>query len=439
MAKYSQSWLNERGQLLLLGGGIAGLLFLMYLLEHLINPLGYALLIGIVLYPIRQQPVARALLYATSFAAGLWLVYDSGHLLIPFVLAYIIAFIINPVVEELEIRRIPRGLVAGLFTIVSLGILAVTLFFAVPAVLEQLTRIGNLVNEVGKDTGGWIESTGILTLAERIGFESAELKAQLSGQLEIWINRFYSSLTDFSSTYVTGIGSLVAILFLVILMPFLCFFMIRDYEKIGVFVRSLITPSDVSTDYTTQISRIVGAYLRGQFIVVVISAINLSIGFYLVGVPYALVLGIFAGITNFIPTFGLWFSITVSTIVGATLGEPWYIYLPGIYIVFAIEQVLESGFIVPRVVGQHVGLHPLLVMLSLLLFGFMFGFLGLLIAVPSAALISVFYEQYKETKKISFLSGSELDSFIQQFDRESQKQKKKKEKEQKEKELESAG
>lgn len=439
MAKYSQSWLNERGQLLLLGGGIAGLLFLMYLLEHLINPLGYALLIGIVLYPIRQQPVARALLYATSFAAGLWLVYDSGHLLIPFVLAYIIAFIINPVVEELEIRKIPRGLVAGLFTVVSLGILAVALFFAVPAVLEQLTRIGNLVNEVGKDTGGWIESTGILTLAERIGFESAEIKAQLSGQLDIWINRFYSSLTDFSTTYVTGIGSMVAILFFVILMPFLCFFMIRDYEKIGVFVRSLITPSDVSTDYTTQISRIVGAYLRGQFIVVVISAINLSIGFYLVGVPYALVLGIFAGITNFIPTFGLWFSITVSTIVGATLGEPWYIYLPGIYIVFAIEQVLESGFIVPRVVGQHVGLHPLLVMLSLLLFGFMFGFLGLLIAVPSAALISVFYEQYKETRKISFLSGSELDSFIQQFDRESQKQKKKKEKEQKEKELESAG
>lgn len=439
MSKYSHSWLNERGQLLLLGGGIAGLLFLMYLLEHLINPLGYALLIGIVLYPIRQQPVARALIYATSFAAGLWLVYDSGHLLIPFVLAYIIAFIINPVVERLELRKIPRGLIAGLFTVVSLGILSIALFLAVPALLEQFTKMGNLINEVAKDTEGWIENTGILAIAEQVGFESEEIKSQLATQLEVFINSFYASVTSFSSTYVTGIGSIVAVIFLVVLMPFLCFFMIRDYEKIGVFVRSLITPSDVSTDYTTQISRIVGAYLRGQFIVVVISAINLSIGFYLVGVPYALVLGIFAGLTNFIPTFGLWFSITVTTIVGATLGEPWYIYLPGIYIVFAIEQILESGFIVPRVVGQHVGLHPLLVMLSLLLFGFMFGFLGLLIAVPSAALISVFYEQYKETKKISFLSGSELDSFIQQFDRESQKQKKKKEQEQKEKELESAG
>jgi len=212
--------------------------------------------------------------------------------------------------------------------------------------------------------------------------------------------------------------------------------MIRDYEKIGIFVRSLITPSHVSTDYTTQISRIVGSYLRGQFIVVVISAINLSIGFYLVGIPYALVLGIFAGLTNFIPTFGLWFSVTVCSLVGISVGQPWYQFLPGIYIVFAIEQVLESGFIVPRVVGQHVGLHPLLVMVSLLLFGFMFGLLGLLIAVPSVALISVFYEQYKETQKISFLSGSELDSFIQQFDRESQKQKQKKKREM-EKELDS--
>lgn len=438
MAKYSQSWLNERGQLVLMGGGIAGLIFLMYLLDHLINPLGYALLIGIVLYPIRQQPVARALLYATAFAAGLWLVYDSGHLLIPFVLAYIIAFIINPIVEKLEMRKIPRGLIAGLFTFISLGVLGLAAFFAIPALLEQLSRMGGLINEVAQDTGGWIESTGILTVIEGLGFESEAIKVQLAGQLELLIDEFYTGLTSFSTTYITGIGSVVAVVFLVILMPFLCFFMIRDYEKIGIFVRSLITPSDVSTDYTTQISRIVGAYLRGQFIVVVISAINLSIGFYLVGVPYAMVLGIFAGLTNFIPTFGLWFSVTVTTIVGATLGEPWYIYLPGIYIVFAIEQVLESGFIVPRVVGQHVGLHPLLVMLSLLLFGFMFGFIGLLIAVPSAALISVFYEQYKETKKISFLSGSELDTFIQQFDRESQKQKKKKEKEQQQKELESA-
>lgn len=438
MAQYSQSWLNERGQLILMAGGVGGLLFMMYLLEHLLNPLGYALLIGIVLYPIRKQPVARALLYATFFSAGIWLIYDSGHLLIPFVLAYIIAFIINPLVEKIERRRIPRGAIAGIFTVVSLGLIGMGLFFAVPAIAEQLSKLGSLVNQTANNTEQMIESTGILALFEHLGFEKGSIKTQLTTQVNLLIQQFYNSMTSLSSTYISGLGSVVTVVFFIILMPFLCFFMIRDYEKIGVFVRSLITPSDVSTDYTTEISRIVGAYLRGQFIVVLISAINLSIGFYLVGVPYALVLGIFSGLTNFIPTFGLWFSVSVCTLVGASLGHPWYQFLPGIYLVFAIEQVLESGFIVPRVVGRHVGLHPLLVMVSLLLFGFMFGILGLLIAVPSVALISVFYEQYKETQKISFLSGSELDSFIQQFDRESQKQKKKKQREI-EKELDSDG
>ncbi len=426
MKNVPQSWLNERGQLILMAAGVAGLLFLMYLLEHLINPLGYGLLIGIVLYPIRQQPVARALLYATFIAAGVWLIYDSGHLLIPFVLAYIIAFIINPLVESLQRRRVPRSVIAGIFTFASLSLLGLAAFYAVPAIVEQLTRIGAVFNEAASNTGPWIESTGVLPFLEGLGFESEVIKTQLSTRIETLVDSFYNGLTTLSAGYLSSLGSLVMILFFLILMPFLCFFMIRDYQKIGIFVRSLITPKEVSSDYTTEISRIVGSYLRGQFLVVLISAINLSIGFYLVGVPYALVLGIFAGLTNFIPTFGLWFSISVCTLVGATLGDPWFQYLPGIYIVFAVEQVLESGFLVPRIVGSHVGLHPLLVMVALLLFGFMFGFLGLLIAVPTAALISVFYEQYKETRKISFLSGTELNSFIEQFDRETQKQKRKK-------------
>lgn len=438
MTNYSQSWLNESGQLILMAAGVGGLLFMMYLLEHLLNPLGYALLIGIVLYPIRKQPVARALLYATFFSAGLWLIYDSGHLLIPFVLAYIIAFIINPLVEIIERRRIPRGVIAGIFTVASIGIITLILFFAIPALVEQLSKLGSLVNEMSNNTEQMIENSGILAAFEYVGFQADSIRPQISAQVNTFIQQFYSGLTNLSSTYISGLGNMVTVLFFIILLPFLCFFMIRDYEKIGVFVRSLITPVEVSSDYTTEISRIVGSYLRGQFIVVLISAINLSIGFYLIGVPYALVLGIFAGLTNFIPTFGLWVSVTVCTIIGASLGDPWFQYLPGIYIVFGIEQVLESGFIVPRVVGHHVGLHPLLVMLSLLIFGFMFGLLGLLIAVPSVALISVFYEQYKETQKISFLSGSELDSFMQQFDRESKKQKAQKQQEI-EKELDSDG
>jgi len=429
MEQKTKSWVNEQGQLVLLLSGGAGLLFMMYLLDNLINPLGYGLLIGIILYPIRRQPVARALLYATAFAAGLWLIYDSGHLLIPFILAYLIAFLINPLVTRLEKRRIPRGLIATLFTIASLGLIALVFVLATPALIEQLTRMGHMLTEATNDTESWMQQMGIFALIDRLGFTSEAFKGQLVQETNIIIQDIYQNITHLSSGVVSGFGNLITVLFFIILLPFLSYFMIRDYDRIAGFFRYLLTPQGVSEEYTHEISRIIGAYLRGQFIVVVISAINLSIGFYLFGVLYALVLGIFAGLTNFVPTFGLWVSVSVCTLAGATMGDPWYQFLPGIYIVFAIEQVLETGFIVPRVVGKHVGLHPLLVMVSLLLFGFMFGIIGLLIAVPTVALLSIFYEQYKETRKISFLSGSELDSFLQHFERESSKEKKQKEKE----------
>lgn len=427
MTNDPHSWFNRRGQLVLMLTGAGGVLFLMYLLHTLFNPLGYALIIGILLYPIRQQPVARALLYATVFAAGTWLLYDSGHLLIPFAAAYIIAFLLDPLVSRLEKRKIPRGLIATLFTTGSLALLTIIVLWATPLLTEQLSKFANVLADASNNTDQWMREMGIFALFEQLGFESKQFQARMVNQTEGVIQSIYESVTSLSSGFFDGFGSVLTVLFLIVLLPFLCFFMIRDYHKIGLFIREIITPEDVSVEYTREIARVVGSYIRGQFIVVLISAVNLSIGFYLFGVPYALLLGVFAGLTNFVPTFGLWFSITVSTLVGITLGNPWFEYLPGIYVVFAVEQILESGFIVPRVVGYHVGLHPLLVMISLLLFGFMFGILGLLIAVPTVALLSVFYKQYKETKEISFLSGSELNSFISKFEQDSPRKQKEQE------------
>lgn len=411
------SWLNGRGQLILLLAGVSGLLFLMFTLNHLFNPLAYGLIVGIILYPIRQEPVARALLYATAFATGLWLIHDSGHLLIPFVLAFIIAFLINPLVEKLDHRNIPRWLSATLFTVVSICIMVLILNFAVPVIIQQLSKIGAFITEAANDSSILIEQTGLIEFLETIGMQGGLVEQQIINQADSFFGTFYQNITDFSSGYFEDIGNYITVGFFILLLPFLCFFMIRDYEKISSFLSYLVTPQGVETDYAKQISGVIGGYLRGQFIVVVISMVNLSLGFYLFGVPYALLLGILSGLTNFIPTFGLWLSISFTSLVAITLGTPWYQFLPGIYIVFAIEQVLETGFIVPRVVGNHVGVHPLLIMLSLLLFGFMFGLLGLIIAVPSVALLSILFEQYKETRKISFLEGSELDSFLEQFER----------------------
>jgi len=418
MLNENGSWLNEKGQLVLLTAGVAGLLFIMFLVKHLINPMGYAIVVGIVLYPMRKQPVARALLYGTGFTAGLWLTYNSGHLLIPFIIAFILAFLIDPFVNHLE-KWIPRWITASIFTFIGFILIGLFFFVASPAITAQFLKLSKLLITASGDTHQWLSDIGVTQLVERLGLDTHVIIPQLADQIQEINSMLYNNLTGASSKALGRTTNIIFyIIFFIILLPFLLFFMIRDYEKIGAFVKELIIPKDAPDDYTRELGRIIGGYLRGQFTVVIISMINLSIGFTIFGVPYGLVLGIFAGLTNFIPTFGLWMAVTVSTIVGVSVGNPWFEFLPYIYLVFGVEQILETGFIVPRVVGKHVGLHPLLVMMSLLIFGFMFGFLGLIIAVPTVALMSIFYQQYKDSGKISFLSGAELDIFLQQFEAE---------------------
>jgi predicted PurR-regulated permease PerM len=325
------------------------------------------------------------------------------------VAAYLIAFLINPLVVKLEQYRLPRWLTATFFTLLGLGGIATILYAGIPRLYEQLVRINQLITSAKYNESGWADEVGLKDFLDSIGLDGSELGPAVANHINELIRGFYIDLSNLPITYIDRVGAVASILFFIVLLPFLLFFMIRDYDRIRLFVKSFLIPKQTRFDYTSEVSRIAGAYVRGLFIVVLISAFNLSVGFTIIGLPYGILLGLFAGLTNFIPTFGLWISIFVATIFGISMGDPWYQYLPGIYIVFALEQVFESGFLVPRVMGRQVGIHPLLVMISLLVFGFMFGFLGLLIAVPSVALLSVFYDKYRETGVLPFLSGADPD------------------------------
>jgi predicted PurR-regulated permease PerM len=280
----------------------------------------------------------------------------------------------------------------------------------VPWLWQNAVALAKYLAQANTNADEWLQSTGFMSVASKIGIDASIITTKILPRVNAIFSSATGGLMGDAPVQKTNAGNLFTVLFFLILQPFLLFFFVRDYDRIGGFIRERVLPQNEKMDYARQISRILGSYLRGQFIVVLISMVNLSVGFWLFNVPYAFVLGIFSGLTNFIPTFGLWLSIFVCSVVAATLGDPWWTFLPGIYIVFAAEQVLETGFIVPRIIGKHVGLHPIAVMLSLLIFGFMFGFLGVLIAVPTAALASVFWEHYRETKELPFFQGAELES-----------------------------
>jgi predicted PurR-regulated permease PerM len=144
----------------------------------------------------------------------------------------------------------------------------------------------------------------------------------------------------------------------------------------------------VVTETLSDINSIVSQFLRGQLLDTLIIAILSSIGLSLIGLDFALFIGCFAGICNIIPYFGPIISTVPAALVGLLTGGPSEALL-AIFVLLAIQQV-DSNIIYPRVVGSSTGLHPLFVLISVTVGGYYGGILGMIIAVPIAAIIKVF-------------------------------------------------
>ncbi|MCX8011243.1 MAG: AI-2E family transporter, partial [Ignavibacteria bacterium] len=144
---------------------------------------------------------------------------------------------------------------------------------------------------------------------------------------------------------------------------------------------------------------ILGNYFRGAVIVALINGVVVTSLLTIVGVPYSFALGIFSALMSLIPYFGVLISFTIGFIISLFSGLSGLslIWIP---IIYFGENLLESSIFYPKIVGAQIGLHPILLMLSLFVFSLFFGFIGLLIAVPSTSILVLFFEKYLENRNL---------------------------------------
>jgi predicted PurR-regulated permease PerM len=149
------------------------------------------------------------------------------------------------------------------------------------------------------------------------------------------------------------------------------------------------------------VGHIVGSYLRGQFVISAISAFNVSLFLTLFGTPFPLLVGLIAGLLNMIPNVGIILTNVIGVIVALIFGTP----VDALVVVLVLfgQQILEATILSPNIMSHQVGLHPVLVILSLLVFGATMGFFGLLIAVPLTALLVTFYTTYREEMTLELM------------------------------------
>lgn len=320
--------------------------------------------------------------------AVLWLVWLLAPILTPFVIAALLGWLGDPLVDRLQrAGRSRNTAVALVFTTMSLlVVLAVVLL--VPLVQRQIVT---LVQSM-PGYRDWILGTALPWVEQRTGLE---IDAWLDpARLMDWVRSHWQQAGGIATAtlgYVSRSGfAMLAWIANIVLLPVLTFFFLRDWDVLVERVAALVprkhelTVSRLARDS----SAMLGGFLRGQFLVMVILGILYAIGLSIIGLDLGVLIGIIAGLLTFIPYLGPASLALLGGIAALVQFGDWK-HLIGVGIVFAVGQVIESYWLTPKLVGDRIGLHPVAVIFAVLAGGQLFGFLGMLLALPVAAVANV--------------------------------------------------
>ncbi|MBN2848167.1 MAG: AI-2E family transporter [Coriobacteriia bacterium] len=330
-------------------------------------------------------------------AAG-WLLGKVAAALVPFGFAIIIVYLFRGPVAALEERGWKRGLAVGLCYLVGFIVVGGALAFIIPPLVEQ-------IREFVEAFPGYYDRAQALILDVQDRWQALVVPqwvAEALDNLQATIARQSAEWSAILAREVFSVGGRAIELFGNALLALVIgFWMLKDLPTIKQEALLLAGPErrEEATVVTHQVSQVLGGYLRGQLILSSATAIIVVIGLTIFGVPYSLVIGLLAGLFNVIPWIGPALSAVIAGIAAAFV-NPW-LAVAGVGTVIAAQQLTEI-FVQPRVMSEQVDLHPLLVIFSLLAGSVLFGFVGLLLAIPVAAvakgLFVYYFEKYTDSK-----------------------------------------
>jgi predicted PurR-regulated permease PerM len=314
-----------------------------------------------------------------------WLLWLLAPVLTPFIAAGLLAYIGDPLADRLQRLKFPRTIaVVTVFvlTFFALGLIVLLVFpliqTQVSALLEALPGIVVQVEQV------WLPK-----LTALLGIEPGE---------DIGLGAFLARYSDMAGSWGATVlmslsrsgGALAAAVISLFLVPILTFYLLRDWDSILQRLIAIVPTKQRATvvSLARETDEVLGAFLRGQILVMISLSIIYASGLSLVGLRFAVAIGVVAGLVSFVPYLGFIFGIGLAGLTVALEPDPW-LRLLGVVATFSIAQVIEGSFLTPKLVGDRIGLHPVLVIFSIAAGGQLFGFFGILLALPAAAVLSV--------------------------------------------------
>ncbi len=385
-------------EMVLVGGGVVLFLVMLYGMntppreEVFLTPPLVGLAGVVLLWPLRRHKAVRALLLSGGLLLLLWTLDKVSRVLVPFGAVYLLAYLLNPLVKRLERRyRVPRWLPSLVITGLVVGAFILFVLILAPNIANQAQALSERVLGTVQHLRTWLEASTVLDTLESAGILN---KQQVIEQMQALVKNQASELPGALENLASSLGSFLGIVTLLALVPVILFYTLKDYPTIQTALVDLFPTAGGRRDYLVEAGSIVGRYFRGQLLISTIAAVNVSVLLFLFNIPFWLLIGLLAGLLNLIPQIGALITMVVGALVALVLGS-WAKALIVIAVLLG-ESVLEQSVLTPNILSYQVGLHPLLVLFSLLVFGTLLGIFGLLIAVPLTTILVTGYRAYRE-------------------------------------------
>lgn len=328
----------------------------------------------------------RLLLWLLVLTGAAVLLYMLRGALWPFLAGMAVAYLLDPVADRLEAVGCPRTAAAGVIVVAFLLVIVAVLVVLGPLLAGQIagliSRLPQYFDQL-RDFAQPLIADVEARLTETQLEQLQEAASRYSGQLVVWVAGALRGI-------VTGGVALVQALSVLVIMPLVAFYLLRDWDRIVARVDALL-PRSIVDDTRQQMHEIdlrLSGFVRGQGLMCLILGVWYATGLTLVGLDFGLLVGLGAGFISFIPYVGT--AVGLGTGIGLAFAQfSHWLPIVGVGLVFATGQMLQDFVLTPKLIGDRVGLHPAWVLFALMAGGTLLGFTGVLLAVPAAAVIGV--------------------------------------------------
>ena len=354
--------------------------------------------------PYTFDRVVRLVITTIVVCAAVWLIYRLRGVLLPFCVAALIAYIFEPFVQfNRELLRL-KGRVAAIFITLFEATLAFGLlcYMLIPMITSEMAHMAHLLKVYSQSQVSipflpdWLHEF----IRNYVDFEYLSSLLTREDQIKLLESAAFHTWSVLTS----GISMIVGLLSWFIVFLYVIFIML-DYERLSKSFHHMVPPAWRKTVFRigNDIQRSMNHYFRGQALVAFCVGVLFTIGFLIIGMPLAVVLGMFIGLLNMVPYLQL-ISLVPTTflclVCSVDQGVDFWTIFWECMAVYCVVQAIQDLFLTPKIMGKAMGLNPAIILLSLSIWGTLLGFLGLIIALPLTTLLLAYYDEYLNTLQL---------------------------------------